>query len=239
MNHQDNIQHQIRLLIDNELNAEQTTVVLQHCEQNRDSWRMLALGMLESRELKAGLSELLTSTSDAGPPSTSQSKRRATRQWLWHGLVACLAVATFVAGLSIPRNKPASSAVATAPPTKIIPNQSVAAIEDSSTSQIVDASTQPQLGVSEIGLSVVGYAQILHQVGSEPPIPVITGPNLDYSALLTQERRIPEAMARRYRNEGLVVESQRRVMSLTLSDGQQFAIPLDQLGVRYVGNELL
>lgn len=249
MNHPGDIQEQIQRLVDNELNAEQTTALLQHCEQQPTAWRMLALGLLESRELKVVLSEMLGSTEDNAPSSIRQQHSGQTGRWVWHGLLACLTVAAFVAGLCIPKSQQGNSLITnsevpnstvvnstTVDPTS---NHSVASNKVTEVAQGVVDQSESDADVPQSGLAVVGYAQILHQVGSEPPIPVITGPDLDYSALLTQQRRIPESIARQYRNEGLVVENQRRVMSLQLADGQQFAIPLDQLGVRYVGNELL
>lgn len=250
MNQHDNLTQQIQLLIDNELNAQQTTLLLQNCEGNLAAWRTLALGMLEARELKAGLSELLKTTGSIQLSAAEHVHTRQNHRWLWHGFVACLAVATFVVGLSVPRKTQSPTTLVSSsdqPITRTDSNGSNPEVFDSAVVSMnsindpadVSAVVESDDADSQAAMAVVGYAQILHQVGSEPPIPVITGPGLDYSALLTQQRHIPEAIARQYRNEGMVVENQRRVMSLTLADGQQFAIPLDQLGVRYVGNELL
>lgn len=265
------LDHQIQLLVDDELSAIETTAVLQHCEQQPEAWRQLALGLLEAREIKAGLSELLTSSRVAPVLNVREEKRSQSSRWFWNSAVACLAVATFFAGLGIRQWPQASSNALDTPvqsfasdntkpdegaleisehPTDVSTNvktpaadvtpvANVAAAENTVADLTVADLTVAKNTAAEAGLSIVGYARILHQAGSEPPVPVITGPDLNYSALLTQQRRIPAAMARQYRNEGLVVESQRRVMSLTLTDGQQFAIPLDQLGVRYVGNDLL
>lgn len=264
MNEYEHLEQQVQLLVDNELNAEQTTALLHTCEQQPAAWKILALGMLEAREIKAGLSELLGST-DGGFVQQSHSQtlkatamtsvlRGSNTRWWWHGAVACVALAMFVAGLSVPRKTQTPAVVENVPDVSLESNvetsaavafddgtfdDGVAASGDTDDLDVVGAIADSEADQTTPGMSVVGYAQILHQVGSEPPIPVITGPGLDYTALLTVERQIPEAVARQYRNEGMVVENQRRVMSLTLADGQQFAIPLDQLGVRYVGNELL
>lgn len=275
------LDNQIQLLVDDELSAIKQTAVLQHCEQQPEAWRQLALGLLEAREIKAGLSELVTLSRVAPVLKVRDKKKSQSSRWVWNSAVACFAVATFFAGLGVRQWLEASSSALDTPVrsfasgnttpdegalylsedptavspkvkttvTDVTPAANVAAVENTlaenaladltAAKNTVAKNTAANHAADEARLSVVGYARILHQDGSEPPVPVITGPDLNYSSLLTQQRRIPTAMARQYRNEGLVVESQRRVMSLTLVNGQQFAIPLDQLGVRYVGNDLL
>lgn len=223
MNEQNKLDRDIARLIDGELSADETTAVLQQCEDQPEAWRTLALGMLEAREVQLALSDMLV---EQPPESTQVPAAKSGRSLTWVLAAACLACIAFLAGRFVPNTTPSGGGG----------KSSLVTNADGSNPPSVESTEEPQ---EPGGLTVVGFARIHNLVGQQAPVPVITGPDLDYHALLREPVRVPDELARRCRNEGLAIQTTRRVMALELADGQKFAVPLNQFGFRYVGNKVL
>lgn len=224
MNGSNPLVREIDRLIDGELSEQEITQLLQRCDADPAAWKALALGFMEAREVSHVLKELI----EAPEPVVSAS----SPSWYGRRLVtlalsaACLACIGFLTGWfaskpqPLPRRALATSAISQLP-----------ALEENAKTDVPEKPSD--------GLAVVGFAQIYNRIGKEPPVPVIAGRDLDFLALLQQSPKVPEHIRRQYKNQGLAIQADRRVMSLELADGQRFAIPLDKLGVRFVGHEVL
>ena len=224
MNEQNKLDRDIARLIDSELSADETTAILQQCEDQPEAWRTLALGMLEAREVRLALREMLVEQ-PAAPTTVPAAKTGRTLTWVL--AAACLACFAFLVGRFVPS------------PVQSTGDEPIAMTNDT-TPEAPTSDIEPAESVQEPeGLAVVGIARIHNLVGQQAPIPVITGPDLDYHALLREPVPVPDELARRCRNQGLAIQTTRRVMALELSNGQRFAVPLDQFGFRYVGNKVL
>lgn len=221
------LQQLIDRLVDGEVESAEHTDVLRRCEERPDGWRMMALSLLEARELSAALRELT-----AVGPATEITSARATPglRLLAVLALACTALVAFSAGRMLPPTQSTQ---------RVADDRSAADVSDPQVQQDESDVNSPHPGKLTEGIAVVGVAQIHHPAGAEPPVPVIGGPDLDHREILSQPAQIPEQLRRQYRNRGLSIQRTRRVMSLELADGQRFAIPLDKLGVRYVGHEIL
>ena len=222
MNKQNELQLQIDRLVDNELTPQQTTELLQQCDAEPAAWKTLALAMLETREVSAVLKELIAE------PTVPPRPLMATRRMTLVLAAVCLAGIGFLAGRFVPDTQRRTEITGVGQ----LDNQP----DNAAPGEEEQAGPTRQ---GSKGLEVVGFAQILHRAGREAPVPVIAGPGLDYAAILQQSPKVPEDVLRQYKNRGLAVEANRRVMSLELADGQRFAIPMDKLGLRFVGNEIL
>ncbi len=224
MNEQDNLQQQqIDRLIDGELTYDQVSALLRRCEEEPTAWRTMALRFLEAREVKDALKEMVTNAPIA---ERAQSGFGFSTLCL---VTCCVVAAAFLTGWSVPRRSE---------PIAITDSNPLEPVEPPNEQRKQQSSELPS-EPDDKQLTVVGVAQIHHRVGAEPPLQVISGPNLDHETLLKQPPRVPEHIERACRNKGLALQSVRRVMSIELADGQRFAIPLDKLGVRYVGQDVL
>ncbi len=225
MNEHNTLHRSIAKLIDGELSAEETTSVLQQCETEPNAWRTLALGMLEAREVRFALNGMLA---EQPKPDNATNTRQRGRGLTWFLAAACLACLGFLAGRFAPNPAEPSQPAPVALTNSNEPGQ------DRNATNAQPLSERPQNG-----LTVVGFARIHNVAGQQAPIPVITGPDLDYHALLREPVPVPDDLVRKCRNEGLAIQASRRVMALEFADGQRFAVPIDQFGFRYVGNTVL
>ncbi|MFK7820286.1 MAG: hypothetical protein AB8G99_16305 [Planctomycetaceae bacterium] len=214
------LQIQIDRFIDNELDAEAASRLLQHCDEAPDAWRQLALRLVEAREVQHALRDLVR------PPVVTQSVRPNKRV---KAIVAPLLLASiaFLIGWFSPTWVPELS---TSDVKRMAVRESVES-EEPGRQQVVSADSNK--------LAVVGYARVLNDAGTNTSVPVIAGRGLDHEKLLRQSPRVPDHIQRRYRNQGLSVSAKRSVVSLELADGQRLAIPLDEFDVRFIGNNVL
>ncbi len=207
------LQPDIDRLIDGELSQAEVTAVLERCEGDPHAWRSLALGLLEAREIKLALQELL-----ASPPVVQRQPRRDMKSHVltWVLSAACLVCAGFLTGWFLPKPTP---------------------LEIGATSPLAGEKAMPEQDAIRPDGQFVGFARI-HGMTGQPQLPVIAGRNVDFEAILREPIKVPSEVLRQYRNRGLAIQATRRVVAFEF-DGQRFAIPLDQFGVRYVGNDIL
>lgn len=70
-------------------------------------------------------------------------------------------------------------------------------------------------------------------------IPLFAGPGLDPRLLLEQPPPIPAQGRAAWERRGYQLEQRRRLVSIPLGDGRRAAVPIDQVHVRYVGQDPL
>lgn len=256
--------------IDGESTPDDLTTVLQHAESQPDGWRLLALRLVESLELRATLQQMQPESVQAkvqtgpplcgpplcGPPFSESSLSESPlapgrRPWTSVVCVACLLVLAFASGRYA--GHPSAAAPQSIVPSveKMVdvdrtnpgqakPEIKTAALSNQPVPEASDAKTGS--GAEEItntAVTVIGFAHLHQPRGAQLLGPVLTGAQLDPQELLYQTPEVSEEFRRRAENKGLQVESVRQVMSLKLTDGQTLAVPLDSIGLRYVGQSVL
>jgi hypothetical protein len=81
------------------------------------------------------------------------------------------------------------------------------------------------------------------RVGSGDPdaaeVPLLAGPGISPRWLLEQPPPISEHGRAAWRRRGYQLEQHRRLVSIPLGDGRRAAVPIDQVQVRYVGQDPL
>jgi hypothetical protein len=70
-------------------------------------------------------------------------------------------------------------------------------------------------------------------------VPIFAGPGVDQRWLLEQPAPVSERDRVIWQRKGFELEQERRLVTITLGDGQRAAVPVDHLRVRYVGQDPL
>jgi hypothetical protein len=255
-----NFHQQMDRYVDGAATNEELTELLLRANAEADGWQQLALRLVESREITAVFRQLAeeglqtTSGQAAASAATLQSIGRGTsvanglsvrmRQAL---LVTALLLVAFVAGRTsagLPVATDSSgNLVETSPDaeTEVVMDETDRdAVEDATTDQKPAVVEMDSDSVADgTKLTIVGFAHLHQRQGARPLGPVLPGARLDPNELMNQTPTVPEDFRRRAQNSGLKVRPVRHVMSLQLADGQTLAVPLDSIGLQYVGQSVL
>lgn len=255
-----NFHQQMDRYVDGAATDEELTELLLRANAETDGWQQLALRLVESRELTAvfrqiaeeglqtptGQAAAFSATLQSIAGGSSETHRLSVR--LRQALLAtALLLVAFVAGRTS-----AGLPVATDSSEDVVetsPDAGSEVVMDETDRDTVESSTLEQKpAVVEMDsdsvadgtkLTVVGFAHLHQRQGARPLGPVLTGARLDPNELMNQTPTVPEDFRRRAQNSGLKVRPVRHVMSLQLADGQTLAVPLDSIGLQYVGQSVL
>jgi hypothetical protein len=75
--------------------------------------------------------------------------------------------------------------------------------------------------------------------GSGPSVPILAGPGIDEQWVRNQPSPLTEHQQALLEQHGFQVDRRRRLISATLADGRRVTVPVDQVQLRYTGNEPL
>lgn len=225
MKEPDTLLVQIDRYIDGELSANDLTDLLIRCDSESNGWETCALALIEAREMGAVLNDLVSEAAINLPLKAAQPRRNILASVTC--VLGLMFVAYFGGRLSVQPQETLPDVVDAG---QTIPSDN----ENLSTEANAIAT-----GTSTAPVSVIGVARLHQPYGAGPPVPVISGPELDFTRLLQEPPSIPDHLRRQAGNQGLRIETVRQVMALELSDGQKLAVPLDAVGVQYVGHSVL
>ena len=95
----------------------------------------------------------------------------------------------------------------------------------------------PSRAIREVG----SFELVDASAGETPPqrFPIRSGPGLDERWLREQPPTVPDYVRARWESEGYQVAERRRLMTVGLGDGREVSIPVDEVEVRYVGQQPL
>ncbi|MGP0067039.1 MAG: hypothetical protein ACLQGP_26030 [Isosphaeraceae bacterium] len=90
------------------------------------------------------------------------------------------------------------------------------------------------------GDGIVAVAHVRLGSGSDTAeVPLLAGPDIDEQWLRDQPSRLSEHQQAELERLGYQVDRQRRIITATLADGRRVTVPVDQVQLRYTGNNPL
>lgn len=226
------LQSVIDRYVDNELSAEQVTALLHRLDTEPDAWKTCALSLIEALEVRSALREFVN---ESGSPPPAQNHGPWQRHLFTVSCATALIIVAFFGGRMSSTESGGSRNVAEYDESE--PKNS--AVVAGSSNVVESGGHVSKIKSLPAAMSVVGFAQLHRALGAGPKVPVISGPELDFEELVRQPPPVPDHVLRQAGNNGLRIESVRHVMALELADGQKLAIPLDSVGVHYVGHSVL
>ena len=203
-------------LVDGGLSGPERCDLLLRLDADPEGWRRCALAFLEDQAWRQALGAHLS----ASLPAPVRVARRPGRSRLRRAsLAASLLAATFAGGFAsrgLVGPGPVSVITQAKPPSPVNPPSR--AIREVGSFELVDASA-----------------------GETPPqrFPIRSGPGLDERWLREQPPTVPDYVRARWESEGYQVAERRRLMTVGLGDGREVSIPVDEVEVRYVGQQPL
>ncbi|MFN0054497.1 MAG: hypothetical protein ACKV0T_20155 [Planctomycetales bacterium] len=226
------------LLVDGELDASRRRELLQRLDREPDGWRRCALAFLEAQAWKCDL----PSAAEAGWKSrgavatnpVSRGRRlfpRLRRVSLAIGVLLAFGMGWLLRGEplreSLIGSRPSSPSVELSPtPT----SQGALASADQ------DAAAEPDAEDAEEPSGGLHLAGTLRWKGEndedEMEIAVLAGGGVDWRWLMWQPPAVQQDVVQALERRGHRVQLQRQLMSVSLKNGEQVVVPVDQVQVR-------
>lgn len=204
-------------LVDGELPDGERRALIESLESEPEGWRRCALSFLEAQTWRDAAGEQIDEATAAVVAPLPQQRPRRFRANLV-SLAVAVGIA-FVCGWGMG--------------TGWLVAEPVAQIADSS------GGNEPALTPTETNEpQFVGLARFDTDDVDQPPIPVFTAAGADAEWLQQQPPPVSDYTRQVMERKGWHVQQDRRLMSVHLIDGREFAIPLDSVRVQYVGQRV-
>lgn len=225
----------IQRLVDDELTPSETASLLRRMEQEPDSWRRCTLSFVEdrvwSRSARAWRQECARADRLANVASFNRPVPRQThvaRAWHPTATLAASVLLAFVLGWTIhaiddwsvepPRHQPR-------------------------TRPLVGRDSEPRAKLPQNVLTNAAARQapagsIVLMSGAEPDsesveLPLYAPSQDQMARLLSHPELISDELQQRLRDRGYLVNQQRRLTSISLEDGRQIVLPIDEVTIEH------
>jgi hypothetical protein len=235
-------------IVDGALTPAQLRAAIYLLDREPDGWKRCALAFLESqcwRETFRLVGEPNPTSLPAGLTSLTENDVhtiRTGRRWLARALSASVVAASFALGWlghgvhSGPR--PGGNVVAesgepkTEAPNTPRPQSPATTVGDGPRPTVVDG-VDPGNEVMMVARLRVGSAD------AKDALPILAGPGINTEWLKNQPPPVSEYGQAILQQHGYQVDQRRRLISATLGDGRRVTVPIDQVQIRYTGNNPL
>ena len=211
----------------NEIAGDERRALLYHLEAQPDGWRRCALAFLEDQAWRSALNAPLVAAPLILPivarPGTTTTRITATRVGRYAVAAmmgAMCAVGGFRAGV-VRSTQPGPVAVAALDP-------------------VVSPANLPDL-TPKAG-QAIGFLNLINPADGEAlprQIPILAATESNERWLAAQPATIPDYVKAQWERSGFRVEEHRRLVDFDLNEGGLGAIPVNELDVRYVGQQPL
>lgn len=217
----------LELLVEGELSDEQRRDVLVECEQDPLRWKALAVAFLEQQKIRDGMKLV---HQDVAIHETMVEPTRSFRSVPWRSTIALAACVMIAFTVGFRSGQPASSDTTVANNVSETDGLVVRAESFEQNNQSIE-----QIDPKDDG--IVGYVQWQGNGGRVRLSPVFVG-QVDDQWLKDHppqiDRKVQQVMSR----AGWQVEPARKFVSVNLTSGDQFTIPMDDVEYRYVGRQV-
>jgi hypothetical protein len=182
-------------------------------------------------------------------PAVHSSIRPACR-WLSHAAAACLVSASFAAGWlgHAVRPDPTRSVVATQLSDTLTKNDHTVTVKAELAPEIRPATSsrseprpRPDKNPPRNRAPLVATVARVNigRGDARAEVPILAGPGIDEEWLRRQPPPVSEHGQVVFERLGYQVDQQRRLITTFTSDGRRITIPIDQVLIRYAGNQSL
>ncbi len=238
-------------LVDGEISAAELRAAIGRIDQSPDGWKRCALAFLEAQCWQQSLVGIGSRTDPSGEDLSFSANRgtpRHRRSWIRTAVAAAVMLLSFSLGWAgHAARHPAAKVLNRDAPhfakhTLVLPDLPAESVDLRSHDQAANLDTNREerddLAVATSAVRSVGHIRL----GSESTgadVPILAGPGIDETWLRNQPPPLTEHGQVVLEQQGYQVDQQRQLISTTLADGRRVAIPVDQVQIRYVGNEPL
>jgi hypothetical protein len=240
-------------IVDGELTPAELRAAIDRLDREPDGWKRCALAFLEAQCWRESLrvigqpTRLPVDSHTSSIPLTATPSSQNPRRWLRRAIVAAAVAASFVLGWVGQTWRPLIAPDHSSPGLThtIAARQS----KDTEASPLVDPprpprtiSEQPREDRSPPNPSetVREVARLL--IGSDNAkveVPILAGPGIDSEWVRNQPPPVSEHEQVVLQRHGYQVDQRRRLITTTLADGLRVTVPIDQVQIRYTGNQPL
>lgn len=242
-------------LVDGELDNAERRALLIRLETTPNGWRRCALAFLETQEIRTAFGSPSRETAivakeipvELAAQDRTNTSRRNTKRW---PMIAALTICAFAAGIGagralVPRSVPTASSESEKRESQIVTDDAPTSHAPAPSKDNVAApATKPAPAEKKRPRSsevrVVGLVRIADESAnvSNYVMPVYSGAGLDQEWLKTMPLPYNDEQVNKWKADGYNVEQRRQLMEVSLSDGQNLAIPFGTVNLQYVGDEV-
>ena len=215
----------IDCLVANELDADARRRLLLQLERSPDGWRRCALAFLEDQAWRSALAK---PNEGAVPRAPASEPRAQARSKLTPARIGSYVLVATLGGLI------ATLGVRWLRPSVERPTSLDVATTLQSGSPAVEVAVEPGQPIGWISLIDPSAGESMPQ-----RVPVLAATAANQRWLQEQPATMPEYVRAQWERRGYEVEENHRLVGLSLDDGRQVAIPVDEVGLNYVGRQPL
>jgi hypothetical protein len=243
-------------IVDGGLTPAELRAAIDRLDREPDGWKRCASAFLEAqcwRESFRALEQPAGARRELAIPSVPQATERARRRspdWRRVAIAAGIAAVSFTMGSLVhPARPPSPVQDATPPAPHVIATHQDDSIPPNESRKVVEAAEplgeflrppdkdrfQPD---SRQGIVAVARVRVgFDREGAE--VPILGGPTINEQWLRDQPPRLSEHQQALLERCGYQVDQHRRIITATLADGRRVTLPVDQVQVRFTGNNPL
>ncbi|HKI17708.1 MAG TPA: hypothetical protein VKA15_07495 [Isosphaeraceae bacterium] len=240
-------------ILDGELTPAELRAAIDRLDREPDAWKRCALAFLEAQCWRESLQVIgqptrlpVDSQASSIPLAATPSSQKPGR-WLRRAIVAATVAASFVLGWVGHTWRPLIAPGPSSPaPTQTILAQQT---KDSEAPPLVDSalptrtiSEQPREDRSPPNPSEMVREVARLRISSDnanAEIPILAGPGINAEWVRNQPPPVSEREEVILQRLGYQVDQRRRLITTTLADGRRVTVPIDQVQIRYTGNQPL
>lgn len=231
------------LLVDGELGEAERSELLRQLDREPGGWRKLALAFLEAQAWKQAIGAMAARQRPAASGAQPASNTSARRQGLplgWIGTVAAMAASFLFAaalGLMVIRNPgglpmPGEGLIADGSPTPRAVNVATGNALSAPRETAVAAISPKQWQTVRVALPTGPQGN-----GETVELPAIERDRLDEALLSSLPAALPPEVLGALHGRGYEVRQRRELLPVNLQDGRGLVVPVDQVELRYVGEQ--
>jgi hypothetical protein len=230
-------------MVDGGLTPAQLRRAVAELDRAPDGWKRCALSFLEAQCWSESLRNF--EEGEATGPSVIAIPSGARRRWIAAALAACVSLMAFSLGW-LGHSLKNGSIDERRPDARLATVSGSIAGDTGGGATDIGGPGQPGRAASR-GLpsdrlpTIREVARLRVDTGGPGPteIPLFAGPGIDPRTLLEQPPAISAQGRAAWQRRGYQLEQERRLVSIPLGGGRRAAVPIDQVHVRYVGQDPL
>jgi hypothetical protein len=244
-------------IVDGELTPAELRMAIDRLDREPDGWKRCALAFLEAQCWSESVRPMGQAARAADERRTlslttpTSSPDNTRRRWIRSPIAAGIVAASFAMGWMGHAARPGAApeptdrALAGAIPDTIASRSSLERVRHASTlrpEMIRHAAWQPDETQTLPTLNDVIQAVGRVRVGPESAsaeVPILAGPGINEQWLRNQPPPLTEHGQVALQRHGYQVDQSRRLVTTTLPDGRCVTVPIDQVKIRYTGNNPL
>jgi len=235
-------------IVDGALTPAQLRVAIDWLDRQPDGWKRCALALLEAqcwRESFLRVGEpIMTNLPGETPTFTPKFVHpiRKARRWVGRALAASVVAASFALGWlgHGARFGPRPDELAAAPSGEFETKARNAPQPESPTTTVGDTPRPTVVDVVDPRNDITMVARLrVGSANSQTALPILAGPGINTEWLKNQPPPVSEHSQAVLQQHGYQVDQRRRLISTILADGRRVTVPIDQVQIRYTGNNPL